>query len=145
MLRVVAGILSGSVGPFLVMYTFVNMRADTTNGKAPVGSGTSRSVNQSMPSLARVGSNQGFSGARDTPCKDPASVFKPTFVSTIPSSPSRVAHICRMISAMAKKMGICANVQLIWPLSVQFHRLSKALVSCFMAVEIAFLACLGLS
>lgn len=95
---------------------FANMMPDAMNGRAPVGSGRSRSGNQSIPSVARVGSNQSVGVTRATtwPVSVVIRVLSPLKTDmAIPSNPSWAPHFWRIVSAIAKKMGICANVQLI--------------------------------
>jgi len=116
------------------------------NGSTPVGSGTRRSGNQSMPSVASEGSNHVLGVTRVTswPLSFTIVVPWPLIVAIpIPNSPSWAPHFCRMVSAMARNMGICATVQLICPLRVVFHLLSNADVTSFTSFCTASVASLG--
>lgn len=118
---------------------------DAMNGRAPVGSGTSRSWNQSMPSAANEGSNHAVDVTRLT--ISPASFVMvapwPLMAATaIPIRPSWAPHFCRMTSAIAMNMGNWNNVQLIWPRRLTFHLLSKADIVSFTSFFTVNLACL---
>ena len=115
------------------------------NGRTPVGSGRSRSGNQSMPSAASDGSNHSVGVTRATSSPVSAVVVVASPLKTdipMPIRPSRAPHFCLMVSAIAKNMGICATVQLIWPLRVTFHLSSNAEVTSFTSFLTASNACL---
>lgn len=125
---------------------FANMMPDAINGRTPVGSGRSRSGNQSIPSVASDGSNhsEGVTRATTWPVSVVIVVRSPLSTDiAMPSRPSWAPHFCRMVSAIAKKMGICPSVQLSWPERVTFHLLSNADVMSLTSFLTASVACWG--